>query len=114
VGDGSYFGNDDNGPNTPASGGDNVAGCNDMKAAVGTAYAEQERMGCFACCNNNQQAPRSMHEGGVNTCFADGSVHWISDYIDIAGNYNASPPVLSVWDRLIVSADGQPVPGNAY
>ena len=55
-----------------------------------------------------------MHEGGVNTCFADGSVHWISDYIDISGNYNASPPLLSVWDRLILSADGQVIPGNAY
>lgn len=55
-----------------------------------------------------------MHEGGVNTCFADGSIHWISDFINVAGNYNANPPVYSVWDRLILSADGQPVPGNAY
>ena len=30
-----------------------------------------------------QQTARSMHAGGVNACFADGSVHWISDYIQV-------------------------------
>ena len=55
-GHGSYFG-DDNGPNAPGAAGDNIIGCTDMKALVGASYAAQERMDCYDCCNNNQQAP---------------------------------------------------------
>ena len=55
-----------------------------------------------------------MHVGGVYTAFADGSVHWISDYINISGNVCGDPPNFSVWDRLILSADGQPIDANQF
>ena len=82
---------------------------------MGSSYAVQDQMDCYDCCNNNQQAPRSMHEGGVNTCFADGSVHWMSDLSSMLRALRLpARRCLSVWDRLILSADGQVIPGNAY
>jgi len=44
----------------------------------------------------------------------DGSVHWISDFININGNITASPPNFSIWDRLMLSAEGQPLPAEAF
>jgi len=49
------------------------------------------------------QMARSMHEGGLSVCMADGSVRWISDFIQVDPS---SDGALSVWDRLIVSKDG--------
>ena len=68
-------------------------------------------MGChYSHGNNRQAAVRSMHLGGVFIAFVDGSVHWISDFVNISGtNINASPPRYSVWDRLMLSKDGQNV-----
>ena len=63
---------------------------------------------------NWQQTTCSLHPGGVNVAFVDGSVHWISDYVDINGNFTTSPPKYSIWDRLNASADGQPIPAGAY
>lgn len=49
---------------------------------------------------------RSLHHGGVFVCMADGSVRWIDDTIEVQPSTAMS---LSVWDRLIFSADGTPV-----
>jgi prepilin-type processing-associated H-X9-DG protein len=76
---------------------------NDFGGAAGLAAAG---MGCYANSGNAEQTARSMHVGGVNTCFVDGSVHWISDFIQA---YPSSHGNLSVWDRLMASADGLPV-----
>ena len=59
---------------------------------------------------------RSQHPRGVNIVFADGSTHWIADTIDTnstvttenINNINNATN-LSLWDRLILSADGKPV-----
>jgi hypothetical protein len=59
---------------------------------------------------NWQQAARSMHLGGVFVSMVDGSVRWISDNIQILPS---DPSNLSVWDRLMLSADGQVVPSDA-
>ena len=58
----------------------------------------------------NQAAARSAHSGGIFTCFADGSVHWISNHVETSG----SSSYASVWDRLNLSADGQPVSASAF
>ena len=48
-------------------------------------------------------------EGPV--AMADGSVHLISNFINITGNVVNNP---SVWDRLNTSADGYTLDGSAY
>ena len=71
---------------------------------------------------NNQQTARSLHVDGVHVCMADGSVRWISDYIQIfpsSMSAGANPPTtykanFSVWDRLISSADGQQIAADAF
>jgi hypothetical protein len=40
-----------------------------------------------------QQAARSMHAGGLFVCMCDGSVRWISDFIEVGIIYG-NPPAL--------------------
>ena len=107
-----YLG-DDFGPNCNVSPlADDVMACTDIYAAMGGQTAVQ-RMG-MSCSDGNwpnwQQTARSMHPGGVNSCFADGSVHWLSDYIEVSTN----PSYASVWDRLMLSNDGLMISADAY
>ena len=57
-----------------------------------------------------------MHSGGINAAFADGSVHWISNEIDI--NNSVDPLIgeikpgsketqFSIWDCMLLSKDGK-------
>jgi prepilin-type processing-associated H-X9-DG protein len=54
-----------------------------------------DHMGCWSPCLNWQGQARSRHTGGVNACFADGSVHFITDAID-----------QGTWFYLLSAADG--------
>ena len=47
--------------------------------------------------------------GGVNACFCDGSVHFISDFIELGWYSSASSYYLGVWDRLNGASDGETV-----
>jgi prepilin-type N-terminal cleavage/methylation domain-containing protein/prepilin-type processing-associated H-X9-DG protein len=105
---------DDNGPDSNQPKADDCLACGDIKTAMGGTVA-LARMG-MACSEDNgpscwpnwQQTARSMHRNGVNVALADGSVRWISDFIDISsGNIANNPPTYSVWDRLNLSNDGQ-------
>ncbi len=126
----------DNGPNSTASGGDMIPICSDVQSAVGGQPALIQRGMSCATGNLSQQTARSMHPGGVNTVFADGSVHFISDSVEVgspgqatailaaistaqqvsAGTITNAPPFtgLGVWDKLLLPSDGFPIPGNAY
>jgi prepilin-type processing-associated H-X9-DG protein len=106
----------DNGPNCSSTG-DVVWGCSDVQKAVGSAV-ELVQMG-MACDKtsptNRQQTARSLHISGANVCFADGSVHYISDFVELgndSGNY--SSPNLGVWDKLNLSCDGQPIDASKF
>ena len=44
---------------------------------------------------------RSLHSGGVNVCFADGSVHFIKNSISELN-----------WCRLLSKSDGQIIDGD--
>jgi len=111
-----YIG-DCNGPNTTELKGDDNWGCCEIQQAVagssgggsqGELVLTQMGMGCYCGSGNNRQATaRSMHDGGIHCLFADGSVHWINDFVNIS-------PAFSVWDRLMLSRDGLTIPPNAF
>jgi prepilin-type N-terminal cleavage/methylation domain-containing protein len=126
FGNGTMFG-DGLGPNAPQVGSDNVITGNALWRTFGGSNWDNcpvlngMNMSCYPNTGstptngqNNQQRICSMHPNGVHVCLADGSVHWIGDYVDIKGNLNAMPPIYSVWDRLLLSADGQPMPTRAF
>lgn len=106
-----YIG-DANGPNAPYLNADDTNGCNDTRAAVGGAERlAQMGMPCADGSRPNyQQTARSMHPGGVHVAMADGSVHFISNYVQTG----TSQTNLGVWDRLNLSADGLPISSGSY
>jgi prepilin-type processing-associated H-X9-DG protein len=101
------------GPNCKMMNSDDSKGCSRAQAAAGGRSALADiGMGCYAeDLGSSQQGARSLHLGGVNTCFADGSVHFISDGIEATPSSDAN---LSVWDRLNVSSDEQPFETGAF
>jgi prepilin-type N-terminal cleavage/methylation domain-containing protein len=105
---------DDWGPNNNQSlWADDVLACSEIWAKYG-GREEVARMG-MSCSGgdwpNWQQTARSYHQGGVYAGLADGSVRWISDYIDVSVN---NPSYVSVWDRLMLSADGKSISANEF
>ena len=77
------------------------------------------KMGCNEHFVHGAATPQgtvhSMHSGGAQACFADGSVRWISDYVEL-GWYAINPDdyYLGVWDRLNLSLDGQLLDAASY
>ena len=63
---------DSPGPNVSLSGYDDIKACTDDVA---------RGMGCFAATSSWQVTAKSMHVGGVHTCYADGSVRFLGDDI---------------------------------
>ncbi len=59
-------------------------------------------MACYNSANNSQATSRSSHPGGVQTAFCDGSVHWITDGIEVGTDADH----LGVWDKLLLPCDG--------
>ena len=113
-----YYG-DANGPNAQGVGkADDMISCDNLATAVGSAVqVTQLGMSCSGGTKPNwQQSARSMHDSGVNVCFADGSVHFISDFIDKGTDPGSSPTInnLGVWDLLNLSNDRQPLNSSQY
>jgi prepilin-type N-terminal cleavage/methylation domain-containing protein/prepilin-type processing-associated H-X9-DG protein len=112
-----YYG-DANGPNSQGVGkADDMISCDNLATAVGSAaQVTQLGMSCSGGTKPNwQQSARSLHDSGVNVCFADGSVHFISDFIDKGTQANPpGPNNLGVWDLLNLSNDRQPLNASQY
>jgi prepilin-type processing-associated H-X9-DG protein len=66
-------------PNDPQDGSDDLEYCNEFfYGGIGT----KDQMGCWTGCLSWQGQARSQHNGGVNACFGDGAVRFISNSID--------------------------------
>ncbi|BBO32422.1 DUF1559 domain-containing protein [Lacipirellula parvula] len=99
---------DANGPNICLASSDDVAG----PLATDLPLLTQECMPDYTGDHWADQATtRSAHTGGVNIGMADGSAHFISDSIDVGAATLLNPwpdtVPMTVWDKLIASADEQ-------
>ena len=107
---------DDYGPNNNNTRADDVLGCGDLWNQFGGEVALAKLgMPCSSPGNpgypNFQQTARSLHAGGVHVCLADGSVRFIGDYISVRPSSTSN---FSVWDRLMLSSDNQPISAGAF
>ena len=106
---------DARGPNASTLNSDDIWACSDIHSALGGDEAVARMgMGCYANGNNRQSTARSLHVGGLNVCMADGSVVFLSDYIDTTTQTVNGERMFSTWDRLILSTDGQPVADGEF
>ena len=112
---GDGYATDDNGPNCASSQGDDMPTCSEVQTAMGgPRKVIQMGMSCWTEePNDRQQTARSMHAGGVNVCLADGSVRFISDFVQL-GTPGTPPGCLGVWDKLNLSNDGQPIDASRF
>ncbi len=98
-----------NGPNSCLPGGDGLFECGSIEGAFGGKDAlVSECMPCDTIAG--QGGPRSLHIGGAFFTFVDGSVHFISDFIDKGNqitNWELDPETYRTWQRLCASGDGQ-------
>lgn len=105
---------DDYGPNCTEMYGDNLLDGDLLWEKFGGPEGLQRTgMGCWHWPGqgNNEATARSLHRGGVYACHADGHIAWIADDIQ---SLPSTPSSLSVWDRLVLSADGQPSAAGTY
>lgn len=96
---------------------DDVFGVDEIYEDVGAGSLAAECMQPDSGVNaSGQSVVRSLHPGGAYAALADGSVHFISDFIDAGrlsiGAYigadadDTAPEVFGVWPRLNVASDG--------
>ncbi len=103
----AHASDDSKGPNSCTPNGDNVWGAKDIVAAVGRETLLRECMlPPIGFDNNTQAAPRSQHPGGINVSFVDGSVSFISDFIETrVRGWNIDIRGFGTWEKLTSSAD---------
>lgn len=105
-----WFGStgDADGPNVCTANSDDVAGPLLSDAAL---YAQECMPDELGVNNSDQATVRSLHVGGINIGMADGSAHFISNDVEVGPGLvrNDWPDTLpmTVWDKLIASADDQ-------
>ena len=86
---------------------------------MGTDAKERIRIGMpcqEGAATNIQATNRSLHPGGVNVAFADGGARFIPNSIGLGTVSNITDAnaldnfsELGVWDKLVLSSDGQSI-----
>ncbi|MDY0169809.1 MAG: DUF1559 domain-containing protein [Thermoguttaceae bacterium] len=102
------------GPNPCAGGSDNIMDCAAIMTAVGAETLLRECMTCCSGCSSTQGAPRSLHSGGVYVCMADGSVRFVSGFVEKGTSWDIDPNDFGVWQRLCASADGMVIDASKF
>jgi prepilin-type N-terminal cleavage/methylation domain-containing protein len=108
------------GPNDCSGASDNIMGCDLIIAGVGAATLQRECMTCCNGCSSSQGNTRSKHPGGVQVGLADGSVRFLSEYIEkTQGLWDLDPAVLNegnfkVWQRLNASSDSLAIDNSKF
>jgi prepilin-type N-terminal cleavage/methylation domain-containing protein/prepilin-type processing-associated H-X9-DG protein len=111
------FVGDDNGPNSASLNADDMLSCADVVTAVG-GQTNLANLG-MPCSNDSgakpnwQQTVRSLHPNGGNVGLGDGSVRYISDFIE-KGTNGTPPACLGTWDKLNLANDGQPLDASKF
>jgi prepilin-type N-terminal cleavage/methylation domain-containing protein len=100
------------GPNDCTPGTDDLRDNTPVISDVGEATLTGECMMPFKSENgwniSAQTAARSKHTGGIYAAMCDGSVHFISDFVDIGKETTAlccDPTVFGIWQRLNCPSD---------
>ncbi len=103
---------DDNGPNCASIYADDQFTCDLTTTAFGGSQALVNLgMPCYVGdAGSHQQTARSLHPGGVQVVFCDGSVQFIFDEIQLG----TGSTTLGVWDLLNLSCDGQVIAAGMY
>ena len=112
-----------NGPNDCNSDGDDFLDCSTVISEVGNRRLV-ECMSCYAYMSNAAGAARSCHPGGIHATLADGSVRFISNYIErstaflfdaaLQPDMGGNTANFKCWQRLCCSQDGLPVDGAKF
>ena len=136
VGASLLFGNgsaDDHGPNNTgvgnlngtvidAYGADDLAECQEIHTMIDAELLAEMGMSCSEAGMSVQAGSRSLHTGGVNICMCDGSVHFISNDINVSTVWHytwQTPPgedktQFGVWESLMSAGDGVTWSGNTW
>ena len=114
-----------NGPNPCSDHVDNILDCDTVRSDAGGLIGTL--VPCMSCWNgegNDKAATRSQHQGGVNVAMADGTVRFVSNYIEKSSQWNqwdgslqnTSGATVSFlcWQRLCASQDGQAIDGKKF
>jgi prepilin-type N-terminal cleavage/methylation domain-containing protein/prepilin-type processing-associated H-X9-DG protein len=103
------------GSNATTYAGDVTGTCSSVNGSASSAGGAVDLvylgMGCLQTNggDNRSQGAKSMHPGGIQATFCDGSVHWIDDDIEIGdGTTNG------YWEMLFLSADGGLLSQDVY
>lgn len=112
------------GPNDCAGFNDDIYKSSEIRADVSQENLVANCMGVDPVDASGQSVVRSLHPGGVNCTMVDGSVRFISDFVEAGtalrglGAYigevasDTTEQTLLTWQRLLISRDSFPIQGE--